>query len=245
MSRLVIIIALLALSLPAAAGQEKTDNKEETKAQDTKATEKPTTGKRDFLKLAGPETETKKKKKGSHSYSGYWTSLYGGKKVEIETDEETGQPVEPSFSPYYAEPARPVRPQRPQTPAKPDELQILPLTPPPLEEFTEVDFGKFASGSYATEYADKFVRIRCKFASIAPRGMRLKQFPAPKYVNFLVTDSTMFSLTVAVPSAKASKVFGLESQKEIILYGRAVKLGLNKLTLLVEEVEQANQRNIQ
>ena len=243
MSRFVIIIALLAfvLSLPAAAGQEKTDNKEETRTQDTKAGtgEKPTTGKRDFLKLAGPETEMKKKKKGSHSYSGYWTSLYKGKKVEIETDEETGRPVEPSFSPYYAEPVRPVKPQRPRTPGKPDELQILPLTPPPLEEFTEVDFGKFASGSYVTEYADKFVRIRCKFASIAPRGMRLKQFPAPKYVNFLVTGtgSTMFSLTVAVPGAKASKVFGLESQKEIILYGRAVKLGLNKLTLLVEEVE--------
>ncbi|MEE9201456.1 MAG: hypothetical protein V3V45_08435 [Candidatus Brocadiales bacterium] len=241
MSRLVIIIALLALSLPATAGQEKADNTEEAKAQDIKAgaTEKPTTGKRDFLKLAGPETEMKKKKKGSHSYSGYWTSLYKGKNVEIETDEETGRPVGPSFSPYYAEPARPVRPQRPQTPAKPDELQILPLTPPPLEEFTEVDFGKFASGSYVTEYADKFVQLRCKFASIAPRGMRLKQFPAPKYVNFLVTGtgSTMFSLTVAVPSAKASKVFGLESQKEIILYGRVVKLGLNELTLLVEEVE--------
>ena len=50
-------------------------------------------------------------------------------------------------------------------------------------------------------------------------------------------SSSAYSLPVVIPSGKAGKVFGLESQKEIILYGRAVKLGLNELTLLVEEVE--------
>jgi hypothetical protein len=81
--------------------------------------------------------------------------------------------------------------------------------------------------------------MRCKFASLAPKGMRLEQFPAPRYVNFLVTgpESTMFSMTIAVPGSKASKVFGLKSQKEITLYGRVVKLGLNQVTLVVEEVE--------
>jgi hypothetical protein len=116
---------------------------------------------------------------------------------------------------------------------------LAPLTPPPLSEFEVVEFSKLASGSYASEYADRFVKMKCKFASLAPKGMRLEQFPAPRYVNFLVTGpgSTMFSMTFVAPSSKASKIFGLKSQKEINVYGRVVKLGLNQVTLVVEDVE--------
>ncbi len=265
MSNRLFIVPLLAfaLSLPAPIAQGEPNDKKEDISSETEAgadTDKnpdmnekdshkeanpqepttgtatsPVTGERAFLKLAEPRQ--KKKKKGSdRPYGSYWTSLYGGKKAEAESDEKTGQPVEPSFSPYYA---APVKPQRLQRPREPEELKLPPLTPPPLSEFVETDFARFASGSYASEYADKFVKIRCKFARLAPKGMRLKEFPAPGYVNLLVTgtSSTMFSLTVAVPSAKAGRVLGLESQKEIILYGRAVKLGLSGLTLLVEEIE--------
>lgn len=196
---------------------------------------------RDFLKLAGPEAMKKKEIPAKAPYGSYWTSLYGGRETEGETDEQEGKHLRPSFSPYYAEPVKPQVPEKSQEPLAPKELQLVPLTPPPLSEFEEVDFAKFASGSYVSEYADKFVKMKCRFASLAPGGMRLDEFPTPGYVNFLVTGtgSTMFSLTVVMPSGKAGKVFGLESQKEIILYGRAVKLGLNELTLLVEEVEMA------
>ncbi|MHC4198260.1 MAG: hypothetical protein ACYSRP_10245, partial [Planctomycetota bacterium] len=131
---------------------------------------------------------------------------------------------------------KPPKPHRPQVDTK---HELAPLTPPPLSEFEVVEFSKLASGSYASEYADRFVKMKCKFASLAPKGMRLEQFPAPRYVNFLVTGpgSTMFSMTFVAPSSKASKIFGLKSQKEINVYGRVVKLGLNQVTLVVEDVE--------
>lgn len=196
------------------------------------------TGGREFLKFAEPKAARKKKVK-TNPYGSYWTSLYGGKFVTGDAGEQEDEGIQPSFSPYYAEPATPKAPEKSQEPQVPKELQLAPLTPPPLSEFEEADFARFASGSYVSEYADRFVKMRCRFASLAPKGMRLEGFPAPGYVNFLVTGtgSTMFNLTVAVPSGKAGRVFGLESQKEIILYGRAVKLGINELTLLVEEVE--------
>lgn len=271
MSKSLFIIPLLvfSLSVPVAGGRESSGDKKESlspgagvggdadKAPDSdkgkshreagpqespaETAKEPVSGGRDFLKLAGPEAMKKKEIPARAPYGSYWTSLYGGRDVEGETSEQEGERSQPSFSPYYAEPVKPQVPGKSQEPQAPKELQLAPLTPPPLSEFEEVDFAKFASGSYVSEHADKFVKIRCRFASLAPGGMRLDEFPTPGYVNFLVTGtgSTMFSLTVVIPSGKAGKVFGLESQKEIILYGRAVKLGLNELTLLVEEVEMA------
>ncbi|MFQ5862721.1 MAG: hypothetical protein ACE5IC_06320 [Candidatus Brocadiales bacterium] len=253
---LFIIIPLIAfvLSLPAAIGQEKSGDEQkptssgeeakvdrgpetnekgehkEAKPQEAtqEGTKRPAPGGRDFLRFAEPKT--KKKRPKTRPYGSYWMAPFGGRMVEEDTDEYVDEHVRPYFSPYGI----------PTEPAKPKELKLSPLTPPPLSEFVEVDFARFASGSYVSEYADKFVKIRCRFASLAPEGMRLEKFPAPDYVNFLVTGtgSTMFSLTVVAPRAEASKVLGLESQREIILYGRAVRMGLSGLTLVVEEVEE-------
>lgn len=236
---LVITISLLTLYMPVAIGEETTGGGHKPATSGTEATSKarktdkagkpPATGSRDFLRLAEPRVK-KKKRPMVRPYGSYWTAAYGSKIVEEDSDEYVEEYVRPYFSPYAAVPAEPEKPKR---------LKLSPITPPPLSEFIEVDFSRFASGSYVSEYADKFVKMRCKFASLAPEGMRLEEFPAPDYVNFLVTGtgSTMFSLTVAAPREKASKIFGLESQKEIILYGRAVKLGLTGITLVVEEVE--------
>jgi hypothetical protein len=240
---LVIPLLVTVLSINESFGVESSNENEKEAAQkgDTtqkspdKTTKKAPAGGRDFLKFAEPTFKEKKKSKATPFSGGYWNSLYGGRIVGGESDDD-GVIKRPSFSPYYAEPVKPPKRQRP-----PEKIEhgLTPLTPPPLSEFEVVEFSKLASGSYASEYADRFVKMRCKFASLAPKGMRLEQFPAPRYVNFLVTgpESTMFSMTIAVPGSKASKVFGLKSQKEITLYGRVVKLGLNQVTLVVEEVE--------
>ncbi len=238
---LVIPLLVTVLSINVSYGAESSNEKEAAQKGDTtqkspdKTARKAPAGGRDFLKLAEPTLKGKKKQTATPFSGGYWNSLYGGRIVGGESDDE-GVIKGPAFSPYYAEPVKPPKPQRP--PEK-TEHGLAPLTPPPLSEFEVVEFSKLASGSYASEYADRFVKMRCKFASLAPKGMRLEQFPAPRYVNFLVTgpESTMFSMTIAVPGSKASKVFGLKSQKEITLYGRVVKLGLNQVTLVVEDVE--------
>ncbi|MFQ5956167.1 MAG: hypothetical protein ACE5KK_00145 [Candidatus Brocadiales bacterium] len=247
------LVLAFALSLPAVVGQEKSSDEQKSASSGTEAgpdkdqktneegrhkeakskaapqrvAPESTPGGRDFLRFAEPKT--KKKKPKTRPYGSYWMAPYGGKMVDEDEDVFVEESVRPYFSPYGTS----------TEPAESKELKLSPLTPPPLSEFIEADFARLASGSYVSEYADKFVKMRCKFASLAPEGMRLKEFPAPDYVNFLVTGtgSTMFSLTVVAPREKASKVFGLESQKEIILYGRAVRLGLSGLTLVVEEVE--------
>ncbi len=248
MSKHLLLTPLLVsvLALNTALGDDSSNNKEEVRKGDTtqkssgNKTEKSLAGSRDFLKLAEPTIKKKKETKIAPYSGGYWNSLFGGRTVGGESDEEEGEEVirGPAFSPYYAEPVKPPKPQRPQADTK---HELTRLTPPPLSEFEVVEFSKLASGSYASEYTDRFVKMRCRFASLAPKGMRLKQFPAPGYVNFLITgpESTMFSMTIVAPGAKASKVFGLKSQKEITLYGRVVKLGLNQVTLVVEEVEDA------
>ncbi|MCP4365273.1 MAG: hypothetical protein GY800_08245 [Planctomycetes bacterium] len=241
---LVIPLLVTVLSLNASFGVESSNEKEAAQKSDTtqkssdKTTKKAPAGGRDFLKLAEPTIKEKKKSTTTPYSGGYWNSLYGGQIVggESNEDEEEGVIKGPAFSPYYAEPVKPRKPQRPQVDTK---HELTPLTPPPLAEFEVVEFAKLASGSYASEYADRFVKMRCRFASLAPKGMRLEQFPAPRYVNFLVTgpESTMFSMTFVAPGPKASKIFGLKSQKEINVYGRVVKLGLNQVTLVVEDVE--------
>lgn len=245
MSRALFIVSLLifALCVPVAMGQETADEKEKASNEagshegEKKAAKKSTGASRDFLKLAEPATKKKKKGDSARPYGSYWTALYGGRtEAEAGIDEETGEPEEPAFSPYYAKPSKPRKTTRPRVSG---DLKLTPLTPPPLSEFVEVDFARFASGAFASEYADKFVKLKCEFASLAPQGMRLKEFPAPEYVNFMVkgVGTTMYGLTVAMPSAKARKLFGLESHKEIFLYGRAVRLGMSRLTVLVEKVD--------
>ncbi len=241
---LVIPILVTVLSINASFAAESPNEKEAaqkggtTQKSSDKKNKKAPAGNRDFLKLAEPTIKEKKKSTATPYSGGYWNSLYGGRIVDGESNEEESEGVikGPAFSPYYAEPVKPPKHQRLQ---KKNEHELTPLTPPPLSEFEVVDFTKLASGSYASEYADRFVKMRCKFASLAPKGMRLEQFPAPRYVNFLVTgpESTMFSMTFVAPGSKASRIFELKSQKEINVYGRVVKLGLNQVTLVVEEVE--------
>jgi hypothetical protein len=167
---------------------------------------------RDFLKLAEPKPLTEKKpQKKNVPWGGYWSAVYRNSPEEEE---------EPS-------------PLPPPKKAKPVEQ---PLT---LAEYKEVDYARFASGSYASEYADTYVKFRCRFASIAPEGMRLRDFPPPDYLNFMVVGpgSSMESLIVSAKKSLADQIFRMESGREITLYGRAHRLGLSGLTVVVDEIE--------
>jgi hypothetical protein len=183
---------------------------------DAKAPSKPDKGgpPRDFLKLAEPKPLNEKKQAPKNiPWGGYWSAVFRG-------------------SPDEEEPTLESRPPRPE-PLKPE------AKPHSLAEYKEVDFARFASGSYASEYGGKYVRLRCRFASLAPEGTRLSDFPPPEYINFLVVGlgSSMENLTVAARAELGDKIFRMESGKEITLYGLAHRLGLSGLTLVVEEIE--------
>ncbi len=236
MWRVLAYLALvLAVALPATAEQDKPqpDNTPKASAEKTPSEEKapalnqndsgPAKGKeqadtaRDFLRLAEPKSPIEKKTKKNIPWGGYWSPVYRGSPEEEEEESSLGGPSTAGR----------------QKLAKPEEK------PPSLAEYREVDFARLASGSYASEYADKYIKFRCRFASLAPEGMRLHDFSPPEYVNFIVVGpgSSMENLTVVARSGLADKVFRVESGKEITLYGRAHRLGLSGLTLIVDEIE--------
>jgi hypothetical protein len=173
-------------------------------------------GGRDFLRLAEPKPRVEKKPSQKNvPWGGYWGAVYRRSPEEEEALEEPG-----------------LKPPQPQK-AKPVEK------PRSLAEYREVDFAKFASGSYASDFGGKYVRFHCRFVGLAPEGMRLHDFPSPEYLNFMVvgTGTSMESLTVAARTGLGDKIFRMESGREITLYGLAHRLGLSGLTLIVEEVE--------
>lgn len=192
---------------------------------------------RDFLKLAEPKSLTGKKQapKGS-KWGGYWGAVYRRSPDEEpemgERDSEPDQPQAGASAPGGLPP-----PSGELKRTKPPEK------PASLAEYKEVDFARLASGSYASDYGDKYVKFHCRFASLAPEGMRLQDFPPPEYLNFIVvgTGSSMENLTVVARKEMADRVFRMESGREITLYGRAHRLGLSGLTLVVEEVETNGQ----
>lgn len=115
-------------------------------------------------------------------------------------------------------------------------------TPPPAswEDYKNVDFGKFASGSYTSDYANKYVKIKCRFSRIASEFVEVPKYPRPDYVTFIATgvDSRLYSLNVVVSRADADTVFKLKPQEEIILYGKAVQIDLHTLSMEVRKIER-------
>lgn len=197
---------------PSQTRSERSESKGDLASEGAEGKKETGETRRQFLRLAEPQAKKAAPPKRL-PWGGYWSAIYGEKPL----DEEDAEKMEESNLPK----------------ADTDEA------PPPLSGYKEVDFGKFASGSYAQEYENKYVKMRCKFLSLAPEGARLGDFLPPDYANFVVTGTatSMTSLTVAVRTQKADKVFALESQKEIVLYGRARRVGLSGLTLVVEEIE--------
>lgn len=194
-------------------------------------------GARDFLKLAEPRPLTEKQPQKKGQWGGYWGAVY---RRSLDEEPEVGErESEPDSSASASDrlQSHPGEPKR--TP--------LPEKPASLAEYKEVDFARFASGSYASDYGDKYVKLRCRFASLAPEGMRLQDFPPPEYLNFIVvgTGSSMENLTVVASMGKSAsgaagpgdRMFRIESGREITLYGHAHRLGLSGLTLVVEEIE--------
>ncbi|HHT9141032.1 MAG TPA: hypothetical protein ACFYEA_06150 [Candidatus Tripitaka californicus] len=194
-------------------------------------------GARDFLKLAEPRPLTEKQPQKKGQWGGYWGAVY---RRSLDEEPEVGErESEPDSSASASDrlQSHPGEPKR--TP--------LPEKPASLAEYKEVDFARFASGSYASDYGDKYVKLRCRFASLAPEGMRLQDFPPPGYLNFIVvgTGSSMENLTVVASMGKSAsggagpgdRMFRIESGREITLYGRAHRLGLSGLTLVVDEIE--------
>ncbi len=115
-------------------------------------------------------------------------------------------------------------------------------TPPPAswDDYKEVDFGKFASGSYGSDYANKYVKIKCRFSRIGSEFVEVPKYPRPEYVTFVVTGvgSQLYNLIVVVPRPQADAVFKLKPQKEIVLYGKAVQVDFHTLTLEVRKIER-------
>ncbi|MFN3466073.1 MAG: hypothetical protein ACK4WF_00015 [Candidatus Brocadiales bacterium] len=184
---------------------------------------------RDFLKLAEPKSFTGKKTPKGTKWGGYWGAVYRRSlDEEPEMGERDSGPEGGASTTGELPPAL-----SKQKPTKPPER------PASLAEYKEVDFARFASGSYASDYGDKYVKFHCRFASLAPEGMRLQDFPPPEHLNFIVvgTGSSMENLTVVARKEMADRVFRMESGKEITLYGRAHRLGLSGLTLVVDEIE--------
>lgn len=195
---------------PSQTRSERSESKGDLAREEAEGKKETGDSRRQFLRLAEPKKAAPPKRS---PWGGYWSAIYGEKSL----DEEDAEKKEESNPPE----------------ADTD------VSPPPLSEYKEVDFGKFASGSYAQEYENKYVKMRCKFLSLAPEGARLVDFLPPDYANFVVTGTatSMTSLTVAARTEKADKVFALESQKEIVLYGKARRVELSRLTLVVEEIE--------
>ena len=198
-------------------------------------------GARDFLKLAEPKSLTgKKQTPKSTQWGGYWGAVY---RRSLDEEPEVGErESEPDSSTSVSGGL-----QSPSGEPKRTSGRATPEKPASLAEYKEVDFARFASGSYASDYGDKYVKLRCRFASLAPEGMRLQDFPPPEYLNFIVvgTGSSMENLTVVASMGKSAsggagpgdRMFRIESGREITLYGRAHRLGLSGLTLVVDEIE--------
>ncbi|HHT9153800.1 MAG TPA: hypothetical protein ACFYEM_09795, partial [Candidatus Hypogeohydataceae bacterium YC40] len=153
---------------------------------------------RDFLRLAEPKSLTEKKQPPKNvPWGGYWSAIYRNSPDE---EEEPG--------------GLETRLPKPGT-VKPAEKPLS------LAEYMDVDFARFASGSYASDYGGRYVKFRCRFASLAPEGMRLNDFPPPQFLNFIVVGpgSSMENLTVVARAELGDKIFRMESGKEIPLYG--------------------------
>ena len=195
-------------------------------------------GARDFLKLAEPRPLTEKQPQKKSQWGGYWGAVY---RRSLDEEPEVGERESESAS------GGPGGLQSPSGEPKRTSGRATPEKPASLAEYKEVDFARFASGSYASDYGDKYVKLRCRFASLAPEGMRLQDFPPPGYLNFIVvgTGSSMENLTVVASMGKSAsggaglgdRMFRIESGREITLYGRAHRLGLSGLTLVVDEIE--------
>lgn len=115
-------------------------------------------------------------------------------------------------------------------------------TPPPAswEDYKKVDFGKFASGSYVSDYANKYLTFKCRFSSIGSEFVEFAKYPQPEYVTFIVAgvESKLHSLRVVMSRQQADPVFKLKPQKEIVLYGKAVQVDLHTLTMEVLKIER-------
>lgn len=197
------------------AVEEKTPDKDKKDGGGPEEAPSPAGKDRGFLRLAEPKSITEKKQTPKRiPWGGYWGAVY---RRSPEEGDAYGGP----------EPLPPPKEARP------------PEKPTSLVEYKEVDFAKFASGSYASDYGGRYVKFDCRFVGLAPEGMRLKDFPPPDYINFIVVGkgSSMESLTVIASAELADKVFRMESDKEVTLYGLARRLGLSGLTLVVEEIE--------
>lgn len=201
-------------------------------------------GARDFLKLAEPKSLTGKKQTPKNTqWGGYWGAVY---RRSLDEEPEVGE-RESEPDPPQAGASVSGGLQSPSGEPKRTSGRATPEKPASLAEYKEVDFARFASGSYASDYGDKYVKLHCRFASLAPEGMRLQDFPPPEYLNFIVvgTGSSMENLTVAASLDKSAsggaglgeRMFRMESGREITLYGRAHRLGLSGLTLVVDEIE--------
>lgn len=107
-------------------------------------------------------------------------------------------------------------------------------------DYKEVPFGKFASGSYSFDYANKYVKIKCRFSGIAPELTEIPKYQRPSYMTFFITgvDSRLYSIRVVVSGSLADTVLKLEPQEEIALYGKAVQVDLHTLTLEVYKIER-------
>jgi hypothetical protein len=114
--------------------------------------------------------------------------------------------------------------------------------PPPAswEDYKEVSFGKFASGSYVSDYANKYLRFKCRFSGIGSEFVEFLKYPQPDYVTFIVSgvESKLYSLCVVMSRQQADPVFKLKLQKEVVLYGKAVQVDLHTLTMEVLKIER-------
>ena len=114
--------------------------------------------------------------------------------------------------------------------------------PPPAswEDYKEVSFGKFASGSYVPDYANKYLRFKCRFSGIGSEFVEFPKYPQPEYVTFIVSGvkSKLYSLCVVMTRQQADPVFKLKPQKEIVLYGKSVQVDLHTLTMEVLKIER-------
>ncbi|HHT9124666.1 MAG TPA: hypothetical protein ACFYD6_02495 [Candidatus Brocadiia bacterium] len=115
-------------------------------------------------------------------------------------------------------------------------------TPPPAswDDYKEVDFGKFASGSYGADYANKYVKIKCRFSRLGSEFVEFPKYPRTEYVTCIVTgvSSQLRSLSVVMSRSQADVVFKLKPQEEIDLYGKAVQIDLHTLTMEVRKIER-------
>lgn len=115
-------------------------------------------------------------------------------------------------------------------------------TPPPAswKDYEDVVFGKFASGSYVSDYANKYVKIKCRFVGIATEFVEIPKYSRPEYITFTVTgvNSQLHTIRLVVPRHLADAVFKLRPREEIVLYGKAVQVDSHTLTLEVGKIER-------